>query len=155
MSDIVVVNKTSKIKNRINTASLEKLMTFFHEVDNLFVPPLRTHVNSIDEYAIKLKDNADVFEAWSGDELIGIAAVYLNNNATKVGFITSVVVLKEYQKLGIARVLIRIAIEYAKKKGFKRLELEVNKDNERAYNLYSEFGFTVEVTDNGRMRLEF
>lgn len=137
----------SNIEVKINAASLETLISFYNENDAIFIPPLSSQVNSIEEYARKLKNNAVIFEAWDNKELIGLVAGYFNNYENKTGFITSVVVSIKYQNKGIAKTIMKKAFDYARDKGFELIQLEVHKENINAVALYEKFGFAEKVND--------
>jgi len=126
---------------KINSASMEVLIAFYNENNETFNPPLSSQIESIEKYVEKLKNNAVIFEAWDNDELIGLVAAYLNNYETKIGFITSVIVSRKYQKQGIAKILLEKTIDFAKEKGFEKIHLEVHKENKNAIGLYKTFGF--------------
>ncbi|PLV56706.1 GNAT family N-acetyltransferase [Thermotoga sp. SG1] len=53
-------------------------------------------------------------------------------------------VKRRYWGLGIGTAMMTCAIEWARENGFKRIQLEVLKSNERAIGLYRKLGFEVE-----------
>jgi ribosomal protein S18 acetylase RimI-like enzyme len=138
------------IRYRKNSASCESIIGHLNKCGNDFNPPLYTYVN-IEQYAIKIRDNAVTFEAWDENELVGLVAVYFNNLITRVGYITSVSVIEERQRAGIATNLMRKAIEFGKKKDFKELRLELNINNSSAIKLYKKSGFVFNGTNNDRI----
>ena len=129
------------IEVRINSVSLNTLINFYNEND-IFNPPLSSQVTSIEEYIMKLKNNAVIFEAWGNTELLGLVAAYLNNYETQIGFITSVIVSQKYQKQGIAKRLLKKAVEFARNEGFKKIYLKVHRENIDAISLYKKFNFS-------------
>jgi len=66
----------------------------------------------------------------------------------------SLSVLKDYWGLGIGSAMMETLIEWARKKGIVRIQLEVLEDNERAINLYKKFGFVVEGRKRKAVKLE-
>jgi ribosomal protein S18 acetylase RimI-like enzyme len=124
-----------------NTISLEKLYNFYEENVETFIPSLTTQVASLPKYVHKLKRYATLFEAYEGSQLVGLAAIYLNNLETKIGFITSVIVTPEYQNNGIANMLIKNVVDFSKGEGFVKIGLEVFKENVKAINLYRKYKF--------------
>ena len=100
-------------------------MNFYNENINTFNPPIDTQVSSVEEYANKIINNAVIFEAWISNKLVGLIAAYFNNYETKIGFITSVVILPEYQKQGIAKTLLKNVLVFAKENNFSIIKLEV------------------------------
>lgn len=107
-----------------------------------FTPSLSTTVN-IDEYSKKIRKNAVTFEAWDNNQLVGLVSGYFNDVTSKIGYVTNVSVMVNYQGLGIANMLLVKCINYAKDSEFVKVKLEVHKNNNAAINLYKKFGFNV------------
>ena len=107
---------------------------------NDFVPPLAGRVD-IDEYASKIGSRATRFEAWTDDTLVGLVAVYANDPAGDHAFITSVSVARDHHGQGVATALLASAVERTRRQGFKRLALDVERDNAGAVRLYERAGF--------------
>lgn len=57
------------------------------------------------------------------------------------GHITNLAVHPDYRRRGIGRLLLKSLIQAGKKRGLRRLTLEVRKSNLAAQKLYMEFGF--------------
>jgi len=70
--------------------------------------------------------------------LVGTTIV---NNRGKVGYISTVMVHPNYRRKGIARKLMKNALDYIQKKKMKRAVLHVVSTNVPAKNLYTELGF--------------
>jgi len=111
-----------------------------HVCNDYFMPLLSERV-VIDDYARKIFENADRFEAWAGGILIGLVAIYCNDKKLKVAYITSVSVLPSWQGKGIASRLITKCLAYIKSLGFERVDLEVDQKNKTAIILYKKCGF--------------
>lgn len=75
-------------------------------------------------------------------ELIGYIDAELYSNAKK-GHITDLFVIKKYRKKGIATKLIKKFYRMLKKKGYKKLKLDVNPKNKDALSLYRKRGFKI------------
>jgi ribosomal protein S18 acetylase RimI-like enzyme len=56
----------------------------------------------------------------------------------------------EAQRAGLGRALVAEAIERARARGCKRIDLDVNEDNAAALALYQEMGFSLEPKPPGR-----
>jgi ribosomal protein S18 acetylase RimI-like enzyme len=56
----------------------------------------------------------------------------------------------EARRSGLGGALVEAAIESARARGCRRIELDVNEDNEAALALYRRFGFTTEPKPPGR-----
>jgi len=97
----------------------------------------------IDAYAKKMAVSADLFEAWMGEDLIGLIAVYCNAVDRGVAFVTNVSVVSTWQGRGIASCLLSSCINHVRKLGFSSIELDVNKMNAPAIALYKNHGFSI------------
>ncbi|GHT33459.1 hypothetical protein AGMMS49574_19180 [Bacteroidia bacterium] len=128
------------IEYKCKTVSHEILLDFFRQHFHEFIPPLDTMV-CIEEYVKKLFDYSVIVEAWHEQKLIGLIAVYCNNQKTKGAYISSVIVSKNYINNGVASSLLSLIIQYVKERGFQYIILEVNKENYPAYQLYLKSGF--------------
>ena len=105
-----------------------------------FQPPLNERV-SIDDYARKIADSAVRFEAWSNGILVGLVAAYCNDHKAGTAYITSVSVLDEWRKNGVAQDLLYQCIEHVSAEGMTKICLEVGKENRAAIRLYENVGF--------------
>jgi len=128
---------TSSFRN--NTASSKVIKSHLLGCD--FNPPLEEYVENIDRYIEKIINNAERFELWDDEKLIGFLACYANNLKTKEAFITMISVLPEARGRGIATKLLGNAREHCKNEGFKALYLEVRVDNMGALRLYHRLGY--------------
>lgn len=132
----------SELNFKIKTASCESIVEHLANCADCFNPPLYTYVE-IEKYAKKIFVNGVTFESWDGENLVGLVATYFNNNETKIGFITNISVLEEYQGSGIASELIKNVICFGRKNSFVKLVLELNINNMKAFKLYKKHGFVV------------
>jgi ribosomal protein S18 acetylase RimI-like enzyme len=130
---------------RLNVASGQRIAEHLLLCDADFVPPLSGRVE-IRDYAQKIASKATRFEAWSGDTLAGLVAVYCNDQA-RSAFITSVSVLREWTGKGIAAKLMKQCIEHSKASGMRQISLEVAGDNAPAIRLYGARGFVAREAD--------
>ena len=131
------------VKYLLNEASELEIVKHLLLCDDNFLPYLSDRVNIID-YAQKIVSKAVRFEAWSEGELVGLVAVYCNDNENSIAYITSVSVLREWMGKGIAGLLIKRCIEYVETSGMKQVSLEVGSNNNHAINLYKKNGFEEE-----------
>ena len=133
-----------------NMATVEGVASHLRQCASSFVPPLDTRVD-IDAYADKIVQRAVRFEAWSRGVLVGLVAAYLNDSGESVGFITSVSVLAAWQGQGVASTLLEQCLVRATESRFVRMELEVDRGNHRAVELYAKMGFVPEDKDDSSM----
>jgi len=132
----------AEIKYEVKKAGTHEILEHLRSCDQNFIPPLSQRVNLID-YSKKLYDKATTFEAWDNKKLAGMIAAYLNDHETKFGYITSVSLLNEYQRTGIATELLRHCIEYARGNSFKKISLELDRRNMDALRLYLKYNFEI------------
>jgi len=131
------------VKFLLNKASEAEIAEHLLNCDTDFVPPLSERVE-VKDYAKKIVQKASRFEAWSGPTLVGIVAVYCNDQATGIAYITSVSVLKDWTGKGIATQLLGQCVRHVKEMGMQQVRLEVTSENLPAIKLYEKSGFSVE-----------
>jgi ribosomal protein S18 acetylase RimI-like enzyme len=131
-----------KVVFSVNQSSTAEIAAHLLGADAAFQLTLSSRVEFL-KYAQKLQDRAVRFEAWLGEELVGLVASYCNQLDGGKSFVTSVSVWPKCQGLGIADQLIRKCIEHARGLGFGRIELEVSKQSFQAIALYQKLGFII------------
>lgn len=125
---------------RVNTGVASDIENHLLACDQQFVPPLSIRL-SIPEYSAKLFACADRVEAWSGSELVGLVAGYMNSPDGQTSHISNVSVVANWQGKGLAAKLVRLFNERARDLGFTLVKLEVNANNQQALRLYDRLGF--------------
>ncbi len=143
---------TDAIDYRQGTAAAADIQTHLRACDTRYRPPLSSRVD-IAAYAVKLADNAVTFEAWRGAALIGLVAAYLNDPASRAGFISSVSVAADATGAGIATRLIRACIDAAEGAGLQHVELHVYRASDAAVALYRKLGFVESGGDTETMTM--
>lgn len=133
---------SAEVEYLTNKASAAKIDEHLWKCDIDFVPPLSSRVN-ISNYAQKIFTKAMRFEAWSGGILIGLVAIYCNNQENHIAYVTSVSVIKEWVGMGIAGNLVSQCIKHMDALGMKQICLEVASGNIPAIKLYEKCGFVV------------
>jgi ribosomal protein S18 acetylase RimI-like enzyme len=121
-------------------ASETEIAEHLSRCDADFVPRLSGRVQ-LEEYAKKIVSRATRFEAWSDGTLVGLVAVYCNDQERRIAYITSVSVLMAWTGKGIAACLMNRCIEHAKALGMRLISMEVAEDNVSAIELYEKCGF--------------
>jgi ribosomal protein S18 acetylase RimI-like enzyme len=134
------------IEYLLNTASEAEMAKHLLYCDADFIPPLSNRVD-INNYAKKLASRATKFEAWSDDRLVGLVAAYCNDQESRIAYITSVSVLREWMGQGIAANLLKQCITHAKDSGMQQICLEVASNNQPAIALYEKNGFVAGQTN--------
>lgn len=137
------------IEFREGTATQQDIQAHLEACDTDFSPNLSLKVD-IGEYSRKIRARARTFEAWSGKRLVGLVAAYMNDHGTRIGFITSVSVAKEFEGRGIASVLIDHSLNKAWQEGMAVVRLEVSLETPSAIRLYQHFGFS-EISRKGQL----
>jgi GNAT superfamily N-acetyltransferase len=121
-------------------SDMARVLAHLQAHDHAFQPPLSSRV-SLADYARKLVDHALRLEAWAGDDLIGLVAVYCNAPEQDAAFVSNVSVLASHAGQGIARLLMQSAITQVRERGFSNLRLDVDHRATVALRLYLALGF--------------
>lgn len=124
----------------LNQADINQLVEHLESCDHDFSPPLSQRTD-LTRYADKLFTQAECFEAWVSGELVGLVAIYLNDEEEELAFISNVSVLRRWQGNGIASHLLRESLSLARKRRFNVACLNVNAANSAAITMYEKAGF--------------
>lgn len=143
---------TLEIVYKVKSATVEQILAHLTACSSDFHPPLVERVD-IKGYSQKIFEKSITFEAWRGITLIGLLAVYINNDFGDFAFVTNVSVLKNYMGRGIASELLRTCIQYAVKDSIREIRLNVNKEDVQALGLYGKFGFESDGIDNEFLKM--
>jgi ribosomal protein S18 acetylase RimI-like enzyme len=108
-----------------------------------FNPPLNESID-IKQYSEKIIKNATILSIIDSGKLAGFMAVYCNDPAKNVGYGTMLAVSKTHRIYGIGPQLIKMTVDYLRKRGFKKFSLEIYKTNPRVIILYKRLGFLIE-----------
>lgn len=76
-----------------------------------------------------------------GEGIAGFVSCYVNDTITQKGFLSIIVVKKEFQGFGFGTLLLDIVLSSCKIFGMKQLRLEVDPNNTSAINFYHKRGF--------------
>lgn len=135
------------IEYRHNTSSQLDILYHLQNVSSAFVHDLSNRVD-VKEYSQKLFSMAEREEAWSGDNLIGLVAYYINQDTQKA-FITNVSIDIRFQKQGIATKLLENVKCVAVNERMKLISLEAANDDELiAFYLHNGFSLHKRVMDS-------
>jgi len=83
---------------------------------------------------------SEILVADIGKGVVGYVVVSYRDEEAKI---MSIAVKKEFRRRGIGKILLRETIRRAKKRGIKRITLEVRTSNKIAQNLYKKMGFEI------------
>ena len=133
----------------IRQLTMLEILNYLSETDMFFLPPLSARLD-IKTLAIKLNKFAVHFCAIKKERLVGFLGCYFNDPYKEFGFISSLSVVSELQRKGVAKRLLNSTIKYGIKNGFKQIRLQVHVSNLSAIRLYSEAGF-LEVFRKGNL----
>lgn len=138
----------------VDRSGLNEVLRHLQECDASFRPPLSLRVD-LAAYADKLVRQSLRFEAWDGDRLVGLVAVYCNDPGHETAFVSNVSVSPECARQGVARHLLQAAIAHVRALGYQRLRLEVDGQAIPALRLYDSLGFqTTDAQSASPLRLE-
>jgi ribosomal protein S18 acetylase RimI-like enzyme len=134
------------IKYSINESTLIQVKFHLNECSKNFIPELSTYVD-IDTYSTKLFQKSTRIEAFLESELIGLIAIYINEQK-KDSFISNVSVLPKIEGNGVAKTLFAETLKLLKQLNINKISLEVDFMNIKAITFYEKFGFkTFNVLD--------
>ena len=117
---------------------IAELYQFLKEIDEDFSPNLSSKV-VLSEYAEKIQNKAKLIIDIDNNIIRGLVVLYCNDLDNKNAYISLVGVKKDYRGRGIARNMMKEAIQVAKEGGMKILGIHSN--NPLALNLYKSLGF--------------
>lgn len=123
----------------------EEILFFLKKFDSCFDPPFSDSVN-IDEYAIKLFNNASFVVAESDNNIVGVLVYYKNLTSHEI-YIPYLAVDQSFQSLSIGKLMLKELVLNLDPSYF-RIALEVMKRNIRAIAFYRSNAF-VSVADRG------
>lgn len=138
------------ISIKIENLSYDLVNELINALDEQFAKRLQQVVN-LDDYSIKLSNNASFVVAVCDCEYVGMIAYYFNENKGEF-YIPYLCVRSSYRKLGVADLMMDKICFEADKKGYN-ISLEVRKDNVSAIKLYEKYGFKVSHGNDIKIRM--
>ncbi|MDH4945303.1 GNAT family N-acetyltransferase [Sulfurimonas sp. C5] len=123
--------------------SLELLLKELFAQEKEFKYKKGLHAKAI-EKILKKKKVGRIFVYKIEDKIVGMVSLlysYSTALSAKVGIVEDMIVQSDYRGIGVGSALLEHLIEYANKKGLKRLTLLTDADNELAQKMYGKFGF--------------
>lgn len=136
---------------RFSTSTSEQIRAHLDACDKGFVDRIKCRIN-LQEYATKLDTKAHRFEAWADDKLVGLLALYIDEDPHAGGYISNLSVVKQYERQGIGSLLLRRTLQYMKEEqGGRSLALEVTKNNYSAIAFYQKNNFKETSSSNDSM----
>lgn len=147
--DEIILLRTQKefcmINIKIDTLSAEAIYSHFIYC--------KTPIIGIDlyEHALKLRKYATTIEAWSGDQLLGMCACYMNDTINKTAYVSHIEVHSKYLGGGLGSRILKSTENLALEKGMEVIKLDVAKNNVRAIDFYIKSGYVKTVESNYKM----
>lgn len=110
---------------------------------NKLVAQLSRHPRAMErEHYQRLLDEAALFVARDGERIVGCVEVVVDVVPSKVkGWLEELMVDDDYRGQGIARELVRMAVDYAREAGCVHLNLTSGDDRGVAHAVYEALGF--------------
>lgn len=135
-----MVNKCIRIKTVLSENEMIEIMKkssadFFNQNIN--------NIDMIQNLTYKFYNFGFFLSASYLENLAGFIAFYANNMETCIGFLSMIIVIKEYQNKGIGTALLDKCIDICKENGMNKLRLEVDIKNKKAIKVYERKGFKV------------
>jgi ribosomal protein S18 acetylase RimI-like enzyme len=124
----------------MNKSKISQILDHLEICKDSFVPSLDTYLN-LSEYSQKIHTKALLFERFEDNKLVGLIAAYVNDG--KLGYITNVSIIPEYQGKGLSLSLLKECINYFTREGYNSINLEVFTENKRAIDFYQKNKFKI------------
>jgi ribosomal protein S18 acetylase RimI-like enzyme len=109
------------------------LIALHQELFNLSYDAAEKYLNKVMRY-----EDKDFYLMLDSERIIGLGGIYRQNSKA---IIFGIGVRKAFRGKGYSKVLIGKLVNLARKQEYFDIELEVDQDNHRAYNLYKGVGF--------------
>lgn len=135
----------------INQSNLFQVKSHLDQCSELFTPILSSYVD-IYSYSEKLIQKATRIEAFDGNILIGLIAIYVNEEEN-VCFITNVSVIPSFSGKGIATTLFYRTQDLIKNLRVNTIILHVNINNYPAINFYEKLGFEHDLIIDNKIKM--
>lgn len=128
----------------------EQFCRLLVKIEKQWNPTLENQPGSLTEYGKKIYEKSIVLGAVVDGEIVGIAAVYVNNHDTKQAYLTYIACFEKFTHCGYGSELLNSVLKTAQEAGMHQIMLEVKKTNRRAYNFYKKHGFVYseDASDN-------
>jgi ribosomal protein S18 acetylase RimI-like enzyme len=131
--------------------AVEKLIAQFHESEKVFTPHFWVNEDISKpyfDYLVKKieEGNGKIFVAEDNGAAVGYMAVRIEEEDSprgaikKNGYISNIVILKDYQGKGFGEALLKKAEEFTKDSGAKHIALDVQVGN-KALDFYHKHGY--------------
>jgi ribosomal-protein-alanine N-acetyltransferase len=137
------------IKYSINKSTFIQVKLHLNKCSKNFIPELSSYVN-IDSYSAKLFQKAMRVEAFIESELIGLIAIYVNEQKEE-SFISNVSVLPIFEGKGVAKKLFEKTLKLLKNLKLNKIQLEVDLMNVKAIAFYQKLGFETLDKDENKL----
>lgn len=123
---------------KINT--VEEILELLNDFSSVF-PGLKGKISSINEYAEKLAEKAEVYCGCKNENIFGLAVFYANDRRSRIGYVSLIGVKKEFEHMGLGSFLLDKCIDICKQNSMDSIMLEVDDYNIHAKKFYAVHGF--------------
>jgi ribosomal protein S18 acetylase RimI-like enzyme len=135
----------------INQSNLFQVISHLDQCSELFVPTLSSYID-ICSYSEKLIRKATRIEAFDEIKLIGLIAVYINEDEN-LCFVSNVSVIPGFSGKGIATTLFYRTQNLIKNLRVNTMILHVDKNNYPAINFYEKLGFQHDLIFDNKIKM--
>lgn len=118
----------------------ELILEVLKNLNHCIKPSVEEHVESLEKYAMKVLEKANVYMAFYRRQVIGFIAYYINQ---KGAYISLILVDNKFQNKGIGKRLIKLVENMCKLNSLEEIMLEVRDDNLNAQRFYFNNGFEI------------
>lgn len=128
---VIEINKEDEI---FNSLSLCSSALFNQDINN---------EETLKKLSHKYAENGVCYVVSVGGVVSGFVACYVNDRETFKGFLSIIVIKKEYQGLGLGALLLDVVFATCKQETIRELLLEVDSNNDLAIKFYKRRGFII------------
>lgn len=115
-------------------------ITILEKIDKMFPIALSDKI-SLETLAKKIINNGNVICCYVDGEFAGQIAFYCNDIGTKRAYFSTLAVIEDFQGKGIAKQLLKKAIELCERSGMETVTLYTHSTNTVAVKMYQSLGF--------------
>lgn len=118
----------------------DEIFEIMNDLKNSFFSDEAKNNSFIINQAEKYSKNAIVYCSYD-KQVNGFISFYANDVDIKIGFLSMIIISKDFQGNGIGKHLMDKMLKDLRKLQFDYVDLEVNKSNEIAIKFYEKYGF--------------
>jgi len=134
--------KTNKIEMKRGAIGAGELLDFLQMHDKDFDPPLSSRTD-LAAYVTKITTVGDAVTARIGNELVGVALMYCNDQVTRRAFFSMLCIAQHARGNMVGTRLMQEGIRFAQERGMLSIEVRTDAHRSDLIRFHQQFGFHV------------